>query len=211
MPNNKKTATIVVRPIGRDTDTPRKIILAPLKALNQHQPLKTLAPALVAPLAKPWKQPKSIPRIYRQHLTPATRAVGRTVGQEWCSDEYVCGAAIGPEWEHEARGAYETDVQEEWEREWARESQYDADEEDVRGPMEVHILDIAKPAKPRGAAKEYEVVETVRRVIALEDDDKWEEWEIGSEDELESDEWEALEDENQRHVSYAMVLQQSPD
>ncbi|KAM5546171.1 hypothetical protein V8D89_000297 [Ganoderma adspersum] len=194
MPRSKKTDTIVVRPINRGTGTPRKIVLAPLKALNQHLPLKTLAPALVAPPAKPWKQPKSVPRIYRQlRSTPA----------------HVCSPAIEPEWD-EARGAYEMDVQEEWEREWAGESQYDADEEDARGRVEVHILDIAKPAKPRGPAKEYEVVETVRRVIALEDDEGWEEWEIGSEDELEYDEWEAVEDEKQRHASYALVLQQSP-
>lgn len=61
-----------------------------------------------------------------------------------------------------------------------------------------------------GPAKEYEVVETVRRVIALEDDEEWEEWEIGSEDELDTDGWEDIEDEKHRHASYAMVLQQSP-
>ncbi|KAM5546159.1 hypothetical protein V8D89_000285 [Ganoderma adspersum] len=101
-------------------------------------------------------------------------------------------------------------VQEEWEREWAGESGYDADEGDRRGRVEVHILDIARRAKPRGPAMEFEVIETVRRVIALDDDDGWEEWDIGSEDELEFDEWEAVDDEKHRHASYAMVLQQCP-
>nr|VWP01206.1 G protein beta subunit Gib2 [Ganoderma boninense] len=246
---SKKTDTVVVRPIHQGADTPRKMVLAPLKALNPHQPLvsppphaphpstrplpaipfplpplilpplphmpllslptpglladagvdpdhgiqKVLAPELVAPPAKPWKQPKTVPRIYRQMHSPP--------GQ-------VYRPATGPEYD-QARGAYEVDVQEEWEREWAEESQHNA-EEDTRGRVEVHILDIAKPAKPRGPAKEYEVVQTVRRVIALEDDDAWEEWEIGSEDEFEVDEWEAIEDEKHRHASYAMVLQQSP-
>ena len=57
---------------------------------------------------------------------------------------------------------------------------------------------------------EFEVIETVRRVIALDDDNGWEEWEIGLEDELEFDEWEAVEDEKHRLASYATVLQQSP-
>ena len=271
MPRNKKTDTVVVRPIHRGTGIPRKRVLAPLKELNQHLPLvssppyaphiptrplpdviplpplvlpplpympllslpptgplanaitvdpalqKTLAPALVAPPAKPWKQPKSVPRIYRQLRSPPGHTCTPTMGAEW----------------DEARGAYDMDVQEEWEREWAGQSQHDADEEDGRGRVEVHILDIARPAKPRGEgllcrmrgergiddgllpfpgpAKEFEVVETVRRVIALEDDDDgWEEWDIGSEDELEFDEWEAVEDEKHRLASYAMVLQQSP-
>ncbi|PIL28703.1 hypothetical protein GSI_08747 [Ganoderma sinense ZZ0214-1] len=195
MPRSKKTDTVVVRPIKRGADTPRKMVLAPLKALNQHQPLNVLAPALVAPPAKPWKQPKTVPRIYRQMRSAPAQVYN--------------SPAMGTEWD-EARGAYEMDVQEEWEREWAGESQHGDAEDDARGRVEVHILDIAKPAKPRGPAKEYEVVETVRRVIALDDDDEWEEWEIGSEDELEFDEWEAVEDEKHRHASYAMVLQQGP-
>ena len=74
------------------------------------------------------------PRIYRQlRSTPA----------------YACTPAIGAEWD-EARGTYDMGVQEEWEREWAGESGYDADEGDRRGRVEVHILDIARRAKPRG-------------------------------------------------------------
>ena len=74
------------------------------------------------------------PRIYRQlRSTPA----------------YAYTPAIGAEWD-EARGTYDMGVQEEWEREWAGESGYDADEGDRRGRVEVHILDIARRAKPRG-------------------------------------------------------------
>ncbi len=118
----------------------------PLRALPPIGPLtntvaeraiqKMLAPALVVPPAKPWKQPKPIPRIYRQlRSTPA----------------HVSRPTIGPEWDG-APGAYDTDVQEEWEHEWARESQDDTDEEDVRGQVEMQILNIAKPAKPRGGS-----------------------------------------------------------
>ncbi|KAG6909676.1 hypothetical protein DXG01_016083 [Tephrocybe rancida] len=56
-------------------------------------------------------------------------------------------------------------------------------------PVLSSLLDIAKPAKPKGIAKDFEVVDSVTRIIAFEDDawedyssltqgddDFWEEW-----------------------------------
>ncbi|EKM78246.1 hypothetical protein AGABI1DRAFT_129368 [Agaricus bisporus var. burnettii JB137-S8] len=50
----------------------------------------------------------------------------------------------------------------------------------------IDLMGIAKPAKPKGVAKEYEVVGKVRDVIALEDD-------IEYEYEADGDEWEEVE------------------
>jgi len=55
--------------------------------------------------------------------------------------------------------------------------------------MTISLLDIARPAKQKGVAKDFEVVQTVRNVIVLEDefeslvgfqwedDNEWEQWE----------------------------------
>ena len=61
----------------------------------------------------------------------------------------------------------------------------------------------------QGPVKDYEVLQTGRRVIALEDDDDWEQWDVGSEDTAESEDWEAVEDDRYRRASYATVLQQT--
>jgi hypothetical protein len=66
--------------------------------------------------------------------------------------------------------------------------------------MKVSLLDIARPAKQKGAAKDFEVVQKVRNVIALEDNDLEYQWE--------DDEWELIYDE--RHAeekrSYSSTL-----
>jgi len=54
--------------------------------------------------------------------------------------------------------------------------------------MKISLLDIARPAKQKGIAKDFEVVQKVRNVVVLEDDlenplgyrwedDEWDEWE----------------------------------
>ncbi|TBU43002.1 hypothetical protein BD309DRAFT_961676 [Dichomitus squalens] len=204
MPRSKKTETVVVRPIKRGADSPRKTVLAPLKELNRHAPLvsspicaprlSTLplppgtplpppppGPPILSPLPhmpalqfptmgtsadvaarpvqhelapifinndpRPWhRQSRSPPKQSRWRSMPSTRTVGRTIGNEWVSADYVCGSAIEPEW------GYEADAQEEREREWCEERQHPADEEGGRARAEVHIMDIAKPAKRRGAS-----------------------------------------------------------
>jgi len=68
--------------------------------------------------------------------------------------------------------------------------------------MKVSLVDIARPAKRKGAAKDFEVVQTVRNVIALEDEFEG----LGSE--WEDDEWEQIFDESraEEQKSYSSVL-----
>ncbi|KAF8652867.1 hypothetical protein AX16_004116 [Volvariella volvacea WC 439] len=58
----------------------------------------------------------------------------------------------------------------------------------------ISLWDIAKPAKPRGSNKDYEVVRGVRQVIALDDDN--ESFAFGSEldyvEDWDEDDWESL-------------------
>jgi hypothetical protein len=66
----------------------------------------------------------------------------------------------------------------------------------------ISLLDIARPAKPKGVAKHFEVVQKVRDVIVLEDDFE------GLEHQWEDDEWDQIYEE--RHAeeprSYSSVL-----
>ncbi|KAF8797552.1 hypothetical protein BYT27DRAFT_7179180 [Phlegmacium glaucopus] len=67
--------------------------------------------------------------------------------------------------------------------------------------MTISLLDIARPAKRKGVAKDFEVVQKVRNVIALEDDDE------GLEYQWEDDEWEQIpEEQHTEPRSYASVL-----
>ena len=102
------------------------------------------------------------------------------------------------------------------------------------GPVEVGILDIAKPARPRGmcacvesvavgpdsaltlrlcgagTAREYEMVQSVGRVLALADDDQWDLVEAGDGGD---GEWETIaesgskEKDHGMQKTYAAVLQ----
>jgi len=63
--------------------------------------------------------------------------------------------------------------------------------------MKVSLIDIARPAKKNGVGKDFEVIQKVRNVIALEDD-QWE-WE--------ADEWERIyEQDATEKRSYSSVL-----
>jgi len=66
--------------------------------------------------------------------------------------------------------------------------------------MKVSLLDIARPAKRKGAAKDFEVVQKLRNVIVLEDN--------GLEYQWEDDEWEHIYDEEfvEEQRSYSSVL-----
>ncbi|KAF9458892.1 hypothetical protein BDZ94DRAFT_64045 [Collybia nuda] len=71
-------------------------------------------------------------------------------------------------------------------------------------PLTVSILDIARPAKRKGIAKDFEIVDGVRRIIALDDDGPYEETEW-----LDNDEWEAIDVGGQPSAdrkSYSSVL-----
>jgi len=64
----------------------------------------------------------------------------------------------------------------------------------------VSLLDIARPAKQKGAAKDFEVVQKLRNVIVLEDN--------GLEYQWEDEEWEHIYDEEfvEEQRSYSSVL-----
>jgi len=89
------------------------------------------------------------------------------------------------------------------------ESDVDWEEQEEKLPEStpvVSLLDMARPAKPRGIAKHFEVVESPHRVIALEDLDV--DTEEGFEDEgwedLYEDEWD-IPSQNQRKTYSAIV------
>lgn len=197
MPRNKKTATIVVRPMTHGVQTPKKVVLGTLSELNDHAPMvcpPTFAPRLrTRPLppchcstpcaatpadgvdaattahadaqasilqeevtahlriyedTKPWQQESVSSRHYRHHEWRMTRRnPGRDDGKTYVSRRFVCGTAVEPAPHDET---HNDDVQHEWEAEWTgpSETEYTRD----RARMEVSILDIAKPAKPRGAS-----------------------------------------------------------
>jgi len=77
---------------------------------------------------------------------------------------------------------------------------YDTSDTTHHTVMKVSLLDIARPAKQRGAAKDFEVVQKLRNVIVLEDN--------GLEYQWEDDEWEHIYDERlaEEQRSYSSVL-----
>ncbi len=138
------------------------------------------------------------------------------------SGQFVCGNAIGAvEDVAESDSAWQMDVEREWrreEREWARREENEDADEDAWGHdrlperREVSIMDIAKPMKLKGSwseaptrfwlmhgatlgiSREFEVVKTVRRVIALEEDHA-SVWANQTRVDPELDGWEVLEQE----------------
>ncbi|KAH9924978.1 uncharacterized protein BXZ73DRAFT_103355 [Epithele typhae] len=121
---------------------------------------------------KPWKTSKR-DRYgnWSEPHWPATPRGGRNADTTragagaWVSRRFVSERA---EEARDARGAADRDAEREWEREaagWGAAAQ-----EGKRGKVEVHILDIAKVAKPRARSKRFEVVGAVKKVIALEDE-----------------------------------------
>ncbi|KAF9044936.1 hypothetical protein BJ165DRAFT_1404211 [Panaeolus papilionaceus] len=75
----------------------------------------------------------------------------------------------------------------------------------------VSLFDLARPAKKRGPAKEFEVVPRLRNVLALEDDDDIESFYLASTSGGD-DEWERISDEQSldNRKSYSAVLR-GPD
>ncbi|KAJ3933464.1 MAG: hypothetical protein NXY57DRAFT_998688 [Lentinula lateritia] len=105
------------------------------------------------------------------------RNPGRMDGVQWKSDSFLCPERVdGFESFYGDSGAYE--MKEE-------ECCMNDDRWSNRTSERIHtisLLDIARPAKSKGIAKEYEVVKGVRQVIFLDDEEvcqeeQWEEWE----------------------------------
>ena len=130
---------------------------------------------------------------------------------------YVCGTGLEAEWSDDGGDDVE-DEREVW-----------MEDEKRTERAEVAIVDIAKPMRPRGELcychliaggnsqvddnlnvdepgpkRDYEVVDTVRRVIVLDDDNDSEEWEPAGDVE---DDWEPIEETAAAgRLSYATIL-----
>ncbi|KAI0649806.1 hypothetical protein C8Q79DRAFT_940847 [Trametes meyenii] len=205
----KQRGNIVVRAIAHGEHRATKTVFGTLSQLNHRAPLEKLDPVdfQLYKNYKPWKK--------ASHADPCKahgprRNPGRNDGQTYMSGSFVCGVAVDP--------ILDPNDYDDTELEWASEYADDVNvDEDVRwatlsqATQEVHIMDIAKPMKPKGAARKFEIIDTVQRVIAL-DEDNMADWtgRIGGDSEL--DEWETLEAEDmcdgEVAASYATVLRQ---
>ncbi|KAI0634022.1 hypothetical protein C8Q77DRAFT_1256669 [Trametes polyzona] len=195
MPSRSKRQAnaIVVRPIIPGTRQTTKSVFGTTTQLNKHEPV-------------PWKHPKPRPACMRPQ--PARRNPGRGNG-EWLAPQAVCGRALGPVWDdEEGDDSWQRDVESEWAGdEWADGNA--SNQGRLPRRTEVRIMDIAKPLKPKGISKDFEVIKTVRRVIALEENQTDSaEWEDRIESDVEMEDWDILDDEDmrQRAQTYATSL-----
>ncbi|KAL7284738.1 hypothetical protein ACG7TL_002044 [Trametes sanguinea] len=197
-------------------------------------PQEEIAPDLLV-TPKPWKQYPRIdvwePDVRRR----SRRNAGRDDGQSWRSDSYLCGRAFDSS--RDDQDALDDTIdheEEEWIGDWREDVRQNYAVHSYTSPRrEVPIMDIAKPMKPRGevaqstgtladpgkyrgtgVAKDFEMLDTVRRVIAL-DEDQRAEWMDDQEEDLALQEWESLEWESasghEHKASYAAKLRQRPD
>lgn len=83
-------------------------------------------------------------------------------GVRWNGDSFLCAGRVDGQADQ-----YDSDLDEE---DSDSESDYDTRVGRERSYV-VSLMDIARPAKEKGLAKEFEVVQGVRRVIALDDND----------------------------------------
>jgi len=109
-------------------------------------------------------------------------------GQQWNGGNFISGPEVDD-------GALE--VQDEDVYDYKVDFSQTHDGPSRETDMTVSILDIARPAKRKGPAKDFEVVQKVRGVIVLED-----------EPELDDDMWEAIYDEETQdsRTLYATIL-----
>ncbi|KAJ3967802.1 hypothetical protein EV361DRAFT_928936 [Lentinula raphanica] len=124
------------------------------------------------------------------------RNPGRMDGVQWKADSFICPEHIdGPDsicGLDEALGE-------------SGDGSFEEDEDSSVNERShiISLLDIAKPAKPKGIKKEYEVVDNLRQVIFLDEElsEQWEDWE--EIDKLTRDEREI----KKPTLSYAAALQ----
>ncbi|OBZ77027.1 hypothetical protein A0H81_03119 [Grifola frondosa] len=161
------------------------------KIVDSETLLENLPPWVNVSNPKPWKP--------RRRVKTDPPRLGRRYGQviAWRRDAYVCQRAVDGDYEE----SYESDLQNEWEQELALEDM--PKERDWKMTRhEVLLLDIARPAKMKGTAREFEMVDTVQRVIALEDEKQ----------PFDDEEWETVEKvDDANRLSYAYVLANDPD
>ncbi|KAK7052969.1 hypothetical protein VNI00_004289 [Paramarasmius palmivorus] len=140
---------------------------------------------------------------------PTTRRnPGRMDGVRWNGDSFICARNVD--------GIDESDIHE---PEPGVEEYELAVRRETTRTKEVCLLDIAKPMKARGVAKRFEVVRTVQRTIALDEedfDDGSECWDVMSRFDDEESEWEEIflegKDEEKVEVlrpTYSAVLREN--
>ncbi|TBU57935.1 hypothetical protein BD310DRAFT_928306 [Dichomitus squalens] len=196
---NKRAPKVVVRPLARGSRSAGKVVLGRLDSLNVYGPVEGTTKYWEVPNPTPWKQAsRSFPRFRRGEVC-TRRNAGRDDGRTWMTSRYVCGSGLdeGCGRDYGWEQGHEEDDLDGLEDE-ALPGRAEEEEERTYGRVEIAIMDIAKPMKPRGPAKDYEVINSVGRVIALEDGHEWE---------CEDDCWEAIEKIEPERTSYASVLQ----
>ncbi|KAI0357697.1 hypothetical protein OH77DRAFT_1435498 [Trametes cingulata] len=212
--SKKQCTTIVVRPIEPGTKRVTKQVLGDLSELNRHVPLEELDPMPFPGETKPWHQRSySCAKACCDRRAPRPH-LGCDDSQTLAAGRSACRRPLARTWmrREDRDDEYTNDVEQGWTEEEVGEDERDGASRQgpTRPRSEVQIMDIAKPMKPRGTAKEFEIVDTVRRVIALEDEEESMDWTGRIEDDVELDEWETLdvEDVVGRGIaqSYAEVL-----
>ncbi|KAG7100213.1 hypothetical protein E1B28_001988 [Marasmius oreades] len=105
------------------------------------------------------------------------RNPGRMDGVRWNGDSFVCPLHVDSDLS--VFGGSEDELECEYDDSYEFDNK--RSEEKMKTVSEtVCLMDIAKPMKVKGIAKDFEVLQTVRRVIALEDELENEEWEMTS-------------------------------
>ncbi|KAJ7141948.1 hypothetical protein C8R43DRAFT_1131257 [Mycena crocata] len=117
------------------------------------------------------------------------RNPGRMDGVQWNGDSFVCARQVDGDKVHDEHVAWDAEEQ---------EDSVQVEEVEDRRPQThivVSLLDIARPAKRRGAAKKSQSVPTLRRMIEFDDDtvsEQWEQWEAESDAwDMQSEQWES--------------------
>ncbi|KAE9396712.1 hypothetical protein BT96DRAFT_996486 [Gymnopus androsaceus JB14] len=131
------------------------------------------------------------------------RNPGRMDGVRWNADSFICPENVD--------GFESYDDSSDSEEEVYDDAMSGDSRQREQAAHVVSLLDIAKPAKPKGIAKDFEVVKGVRRVIFLEDEKDWETFSQEQVDE-EWEEWEeiyestALKKKPESKPSYSDIL-----
>jgi len=111
------------------------------------------------------------------------RNPGRMDGMRWNGDSFICVANV----DGDNAPQLEDEVLQDARHALAGAERTPANK---RPAVLASLLDIAKPAKAKGVAKQFEVVDAVSKIIALDDDDAQTEcWELDIE---RDEEWEDL-------------------
>ncbi|KAJ6504581.1 hypothetical protein C8R47DRAFT_151548 [Mycena vitilis] len=103
-----------------------------------------------------------------------SRNPGRRDGFRWNANTFICPASVDGI-RADLRGATTAAQLEDMDRDHVGEPDQDAPFSHPSSQREVALMDIARYAKLKGVAKEFEVLEAPRRVILLDEDAFWDE------------------------------------